>query len=107
MRRILGTIIALVSAAVIAAPVAQASTHSPQQQTQTQATVVDGGATIQGWAYICRRYETVGVRHWPGAPAYVQLHGGTAIYVDDYRDRVWVHITTPYSGYILYSTVCQ
>lgn len=108
MRRVLGIAVALVSALVIVAPVAQASPlPSRELSPQEQMAGAEGGPTIQGWAYICRRFETVGVRHFPGGPAFVQLRGGTRIYVDDYNDRVWVHITQPYHGWILYSTVCQ
>jgi hypothetical protein len=108
MRRIRGIAVALVSAMVIVAPVAQAS-PAPSQELSSQAQPAGAGKdlAIQGWAFICRRYETVGVRHFPGGPAFVQLRGGTRIYVDDYNNRVWVHITQPYHGWILYSTVCQ
>jgi hypothetical protein len=106
--RLFGLLVALVSAVLLAAPVAQAA---PQQNwapaSQEQTVMPDGGPTVQGWAFVCSRYVDVGVRHRPGGPAFAQILGGSDIYVDDYRDRVWVHISWPVSGYILYSVVCQ
>jgi hypothetical protein len=74
MHRVLGIVVALVSALVIVAPVAQAS-PLPSRELSSQQQVADtaGVPTIQGWAHICRRFETVGVRHFPGGPAFVQL----------------------------------
>jgi hypothetical protein len=76
---------------------------------QPAGTTTDGkptGPVTNSWRTICSYLRDAGVRHYPGGPAFAQILGGSDVYVDDYRDRVWVHISWPVSGYVLYSSIC-
>jgi hypothetical protein len=75
-------------------------------RSERAAAVPPGGVVAMSWRHICWSIREAGVRHQPGGPAFVYLAGGSDVYVDDYRDRVWVHINWPVSGYVLYSVIC-